>query len=73
MLRVITKNTAPALGDLRTMKPGDLVIVAQDAPERKDWPRYQDALNVAMNRGADVAWSRVSAVPVVPFTKGADQ
>ncbi|MCI3271046.1 hypothetical protein [Streptomyces cylindrosporus] len=69
MIRVITSSQAPALGDLRVMQSGDLVIVASDATDREDWPRVQDALNVAANRGAEVAWSRVPEVPTVPFPK----
>lgn len=50
----IMLDTAPAIGDVRTAGPRHVVFVHADAPQRKDWPRYADALTVAIARGADV-------------------
>ena len=50
----VSLASAPALGDLRKLQTGDVVLVRADAVKRNDWPRYSDALTVAHNRGADV-------------------
>jgi hypothetical protein len=50
----VSLASAPALGDLRRLQTGDVVILHADAVTRKDWPRYADALNVAHARGADI-------------------
>lgn len=50
----ITRTKAPALGDLYTAGPGDVIRVRRDAVERKDWGRYWLALGVAWSRGAEV-------------------
>lgn len=56
MNRRISKDQAPALGDIRCMKAGDTIVVDLDSTERKDWTRYQDAIRQAMARGANVIW-----------------
>lgn len=56
MIRRISKDQAPALGDVRLMGSGDTIVVDLDAVDRKDWARYQDAIRQAMARGADVRW-----------------
>lgn len=58
MDRRIGNLVAPALGDVRSMGEGDTVWLTPEAPQRKDWPRYTDALMVALTRGADVRWAR---------------
>jgi hypothetical protein len=54
MLAYITATQAPALGDVRSMAAGDVVLLRPDAPSRKDWGRYQDAIGCAVARGAVV-------------------
>jgi hypothetical protein len=51
---VITKDQAPALGDVRTMGTGDTILVRPNASQRKDWSRYLLAVTQAVARGADV-------------------
>lgn len=53
---IISKGRAPALGDIRSLGAGDTVWAQSDARERKDWPRYVDAIAAAVSRGADVRW-----------------
>jgi hypothetical protein len=57
MIRVIWKDFAPALGDIRAMGEGDAIVVRRDATQRRDWPRYQDAVSVAATRGAEVHYT----------------
>ncbi|MCY0926256.1 hypothetical protein OTB20_08555 [Streptomyces sp. H27-H1] len=45
---------APALGDVRSAGPGDLIYIRRAATSRKDWPRYWEAAGVALARGAFV-------------------
>ncbi len=54
MFRLINKAAAPALGDVRTMGRGDVLIIVHDAPQRLDWPRYLDAIGQAITNGAEV-------------------
>jgi hypothetical protein len=54
----ISATVAPALGDIRALGPGDWISLAEGATARKDWPRYADAILVAVTRGADVRWVR---------------
>ncbi|MFF4610340.1 hypothetical protein ACFY1Q_11815 [Streptomyces albidoflavus] len=54
MIRVIRSDYAPALGDLRVMGLGDIIVVQPGATSRRDWPRYQDAIGQAVARGAEV-------------------
>lgn len=54
MVRRISNASAPALGDVRRMAAGDVIVVNADAHTRKDWPRYADAIAVAVTRGASV-------------------
>jgi hypothetical protein len=54
MIRRISYANAPALGDVRRMAAGDVLEVKADAHKRKDWPRYADAIGVAVTRGAAV-------------------
>lgn len=58
LIHYVSRVQARALGDLRAAKPGDVIILAANAPERKDWPRYADAIGSAVIRGADVRWVR---------------
>lgn len=49
---------APALGDVRSAGPGDLVYILPDATTRKDFPKYWEAVGVALSRGAQVVVMR---------------
>ncbi|MFD4699803.1 hypothetical protein [Streptomyces niveus] len=53
-LLVIDVATAPAIGDVRQAGPGDLIYVRPAATSRKDFPRYWEAVGVALTRGAFV-------------------
>lgn len=55
---VISKDSAPAIGDVRAAKEGETVWLRPGVNSRKDWPRYADALFIALTRGADVRWVR---------------
>lgn len=50
----IDAANAPAIGDIRTAGPDDLIYVMPTAVERKDFPRYWEAVGVAKVRGAFV-------------------
>jgi len=54
----IDKDAAPALGDVRALGVGDRILLNLGVEKRKDWPRYVDAIGVAITRGADVGWVR---------------
>lgn len=54
MQRRVSYANAPALGDIRRMAAGDVIVVKADAHKRKDWPRYADAISTAVTRGAAV-------------------
>ncbi|GAB7187122.1 hypothetical protein ATKI12_6953 [Kitasatospora sp. Ki12] len=49
---VISPDAAPALGDVRALGERDLIIIAVGSRARQDWPRYMDAIGVAVTRGA---------------------
>ncbi|MEU7039813.1 hypothetical protein AB0A77_01990 [Streptomyces varsoviensis] len=51
---VIDSARAPALGDIRAAGPGEIVYVLRSATTRKDWPKYWEAVGVALKRGAFV-------------------
>jgi len=53
----ITGKTAPALGDVRSLGKGDWITLGDGATERRDWPRYAEAIMVAVTKGAEVRWS----------------
>jgi hypothetical protein len=54
VIRHIRSDYAPALGDLRIMGLGDIIVVRNDAFLRRDWPRYLEAIAAAVARGAEV-------------------
>jgi hypothetical protein len=54
----ISGTAAPALGDVRAAAYGETIWLKPGATKRKDWPRYMDALTVALTRGVDVRWVR---------------
>jgi hypothetical protein len=54
VIRIIRSDYAPALGDLRAMGLGDVIVVQPGATERKDWGRYLDAIGGAVTRGAEI-------------------
>ncbi|MFI8084335.1 hypothetical protein ACIF6L_26475 [Kitasatospora sp. NPDC086009] len=58
---IISPDAAPALGDVRALGERDLIIVAAGATGRRDWPRYMDAVGVAITRGARVIHAEVTA------------
>lgn len=53
MDRRISCVSAPALGDVRTMGPGDTIWLGPGVETRRDWPRYADAIVQAITRGAE--------------------
>ncbi|MGW6949020.1 hypothetical protein ACWGHD_19100 [Streptomyces xanthophaeus] len=53
-LHVIESAGAPAIGDVRACGPDDCIYIRPDATTRKDWPKYWDAIGVALVRGAFV-------------------
>jgi hypothetical protein len=54
MQRIIRSDYAAPMGDIRNLGPGDEVLIYPGADQRADWPRLQDAVNVADNRGAEI-------------------
>jgi hypothetical protein len=52
----IALDSASAIGDVRAADADSVVFVHSDAPLRKDWPRYADALMGALTRGVEVVW-----------------
>ncbi|MGV9546817.1 hypothetical protein [Streptomyces ardesiacus] len=57
-IHTIDAAMAPALGDVRSAGPGDLVYILPDATSRKDWAKYWEAVGVALSRGAQVVVMR---------------
>ncbi|MFD7776629.1 hypothetical protein [Streptomyces sp. NPDC059753] len=53
-LHVIDDAMAPALGDVRDAGHGDLIYVRPAATSRRDFPKYWEAVGVALSRGAGV-------------------
>lgn len=49
---IISPDAAPALGDVRALGDGDSIFIAAGSRDRRDWPRYMDAIGVAVTRGA---------------------
>lgn len=54
----IGADIAPAMGDVRAMGYGDTIHILPGATLRPDWPRYTDAIGIAVTRGAEVRQSR---------------
>ena len=50
----ITPDSAPALGTIRRLAGGDVVVIHPGATGRPDWGRYQEAIGAAVTRGSDV-------------------
>ncbi|MFJ2407124.1 hypothetical protein ACIOUE_38155 [Streptomyces xanthochromogenes] len=50
----ISAKSAPSLGDVRALGPGDTVRLHTDYRQRPDWIRYLAAAAHAMARGARV-------------------
>ncbi len=50
----IRPESAPALGDVRTLGEGDHIYIYAGADKREDWPRYLAAVTHAVGRGANV-------------------
>jgi len=55
---VISQTSAPPIGDVRAAGEGDMVFIRPGGQRRADWPRYAEALMIAVTRGADVRWVR---------------
>lgn len=60
MDKMITPESAPALGDTRTLGEGDTVWIAPAARQRKDWSRQVEAIAAAVSKGAEVRWMRAA-------------
>lgn len=58
--RRISEHVAPAIGDIRLMGRGDVIVLTETAERRRDWARYVDAISCAVTRGAEVIreWER---------------
>lgn len=56
MVKRISRANAPALGDIRALRSGDVVFLDPTARERPDWARYLDAIAAAVARGVDIIW-----------------
>lgn len=54
----ITKSTAPALGDLRRLGVGNVIVIGAGATSRPDWGRYENAIGAAVTRGAEIRQER---------------
>ncbi|MGW2398484.1 hypothetical protein ACWCYY_18220 [Kitasatospora sp. NPDC001664] len=59
MIYRISKDAAPALGDVQDAGPGDMVMILRDARERHDMARYWAAAGVAFQRGATITGSGI--------------
>jgi hypothetical protein len=57
----VSKDSAPALGDLRLMGDGDTLRLETDVRDRRDWGRYLFVIAEAVARGAEVRWPRCDA------------
>lgn len=53
---MISKEAATAMGDIRNAPAGSVILIRHDARERKDWPRFLDAITAAVSHGCDVQW-----------------
>jgi hypothetical protein len=53
---IMSAESAPALGDIRALGVGTVILLRPGVTSRKDWGRYQDALAQAVSRGASVHW-----------------
>lgn len=53
---VLSGDSAPAIGDVRAASYGETIWLRPGATQRRDWPRYADALFIALTRGADIRW-----------------
>lgn len=51
-IHLIDDANAPALGDVRDAGPDDCIYIRPAATTRKDFPKYWEAVGVAMKRGA---------------------
>ncbi|MEU0860646.1 hypothetical protein ABZ352_35565 [Streptomyces griseofuscus] len=57
-LHVIESANAPALGDIRAAGDGDVIYIRPDATNRRDFPKYWEAVGSAFVRGAQVVVTR---------------
>ncbi|MGI5404165.1 hypothetical protein ACQEVG_32885 [Streptomyces sp. CA-135486] len=49
---VIDDANAPALGDVRDAGQGDCIYIRPAATSRRDFPKYWEAVGIALVRGA---------------------
>lgn len=56
VIRVVNADQAPALGDIRQMGTGDVLVFRPSARRRRDFDRVWLAAGVATMRGAYVHW-----------------
>ncbi len=54
----ISWKSAPAIGDVRQLGPGDTVVLIHGVLRRADYGRYSDAVRHAIDQGAQVRWER---------------
>ncbi|MFJ9574310.1 hypothetical protein [Streptomyces bacillaris] len=55
----MNEDQAPALGDVRRMAAGDVLVFRPSARSRPDFPRLWEAAGAASMRGAWVHWTAV--------------
>ncbi|MEV4971996.1 hypothetical protein [Streptomyces scopuliridis] len=53
-IHLIDDADAPAIGDIRAAGDGDVICIRSAATSRRDFPRYWEAVGVALVRGAVV-------------------
>ncbi|MGW2515018.1 hypothetical protein ACWC0A_37750 [Streptomyces scopuliridis] len=53
-IHLIDDAMAPAIGDIRAAGAGDVICIRPAATSRRDFPRYWEAVGVALVRGAVV-------------------
>jgi hypothetical protein len=52
---IVTPTQAPAPGDIRAAREGDVIIIRREARNRPDWTRLLDAAVSAVGRGATLS------------------
>lgn len=58
MILIITSAAAPAMGDIRALGMDDTVCAHVSALQRRDWPRYVEAIASAVSKGCSVIWAQ---------------
>lgn len=57
MIAVVSPEVQPALGDLRALGEGDIIVCRRSVRTLPVWPRYVEALASAVSKGADITWT----------------